>query len=279
VVINPNGLACVVLIALSFWHYLLPATRPGALVYLALAPIGVYALILTGSRSGFLGLAVVVTAIWMNSKHKIILGTVLLAAVMLVVPQLSANTVDRYLSIVDSDTKNAVTAHDRWTGIQADMAVAMRRPIFGHGLGTTVEANANFQGRPLPSHNLYVEVVQETGFVGLAIFLAFMWAVISKLIRVTRQARRSSTSDFSTRLANALQVWLAMELIFSFASYGLSSYGWYLLAGLTGAVSRLRSPLSEVDGFETKEHGRLASVCVGAVRPDGGGLWIEPRRG
>ena len=34
-------------------------------------------------------------------------------------------------------------------------------------------------------------------------------------------------------LVNSMQVWLFMNLIFSFASYGLSSYEWYLFGGLS----------------------------------------------
>jgi hypothetical protein len=37
----------------------------------------------------------------------------------------------------------------------------------------------------------------------------------------------------------ALQVLIGMNLLFSFASYGLSMYDWYLMAGLTEVLVRL----------------------------------------
>ena len=39
-----------------------------------------------------------------------------------------------------------------------------------------------------------------------------------------------------TRLVPALQVFVGMNILFSFASYGLSSYDWYFAAGLTEVV-------------------------------------------
>jgi hypothetical protein len=38
-----------------------------------------------------------------------------------------------------------------------------------------------------------------------------------------------------------MQVWLVMNLVESFASYGLSSYEWYLFAGLSIVMQRIRS--------------------------------------
>jgi hypothetical protein len=35
------------------------------------------------------------------------------------------------------------------------------------------------------------------------------------------------------RLNDSMQVWLAMSFVFSFASYGLSSYDWYLFGGMS----------------------------------------------
>jgi hypothetical protein len=38
-----------------------------------------------------------------------------------------------------------------------------------------------------------------------------------------------------------MQVWLAMNIVFSFASYGLSSYEWYLFGGLSVVLQQLAS--------------------------------------
>ena len=40
-------------------------------------------------------------------------------------------------------------------------------------------------------------------------------------------------------MIDAMQVWLVMNVVFSFASYGLSSYEWYLFGGLSVVLQRI----------------------------------------
>ena len=55
-----------------------------------------------------------------------------------------------------------------------------------------------------------------------------------------RALRRSPEPDpYLVRLVDAMQTWLLMNTLFSFASYGLSSYEWYLFAGLSVVVRRM----------------------------------------
>jgi hypothetical protein len=42
-------------------------------------------------------------------------------------------------------------------------------------------------------------------------------------------------------LLDTMQVWLVMAVVESFASYGLSNYEWYLFAGLSIVMQRIRS--------------------------------------
>jgi O-antigen ligase len=176
-VINPNGLAFVIVTALIFCHYLTPLTKLGTLCYLAFLPTAFYALSLTASRTGILALAIVVVAVWWKSRHRVMFFGLIALALALSIPLLSDNLRDRYLSIVSSNTKNSETASERIENLRVGINVAMRRPLFGHGLGTSREANANFGTFDQPSHNLYVEIAQELGFVGLVIFVGFMWSI------------------------------------------------------------------------------------------------------
>ena len=122
----------------------------------------------------------------------------------------------------------------------------MHRPLFGHGLGTSLEANANFGDLDQLSHNLYAEVAQELGFIGLAIYLLFIKSILTSLSTALSAVRRMATlSPFLSNLALALKVWLVMNIVFSFASYGLSTYEWYLFAGLAAALRNIAVTQSE----------------------------------
>lgn len=239
-VVNPNGLAFIILTVFCFIHYLWPRSFTGTIAYASVLPISLYALVLTGSRSGVVGLAAAFGAVFLRSRHKLVLAVAAAAVAAFAVPRLSADLADRYLSVVSSNTKNAETVDFRVSGVEGDIRVALRRPIFGHGLGTSREANANFRGVDQPSHNLYTEILQELGIGGLVIFTLIIGATVKNLRTAIRGIRaRAADDSYQMALANSLSVWMALNLIFSLASYGLSNYTWFFMAGLSEALIRL----------------------------------------
>ena len=264
-VINPNGLAYVILTCLAFAHYLWPRSVWGAIVYATTAPLLMWALILTGSRSGLIGLAGVVVMMWWFSRRKPLFIAVMTVAVMAVIPRLTPDQLDRYTSIWRSDAKNAVTAQGRSDAILGDFRVALRRPLFGHGLGSSPEANANFGHGPQRSHNLYTEVLQELGFAGLGLFLWLLWSVYRNAQSSLRLlSQMQARPGFLARVGRATQVFMFMSILFSFFSYGLASYEWYFLAGLshvTGLLAARTEP--------SASRCRPGELPVGAIRSRG----------
>jgi len=247
-VINPNGLAFVICTVLPFFYFMSGLSVKLRLAAALLALPCFYALALTGSRSGIIGLVVVILGIAIKSRN--VASLLFVMVVGLIVGGfgftfLSADMQDRYLSILGRGEKNLDTAEDRLEGMTEQMGVLMHRPIFGHGLGTSPEANANFTlsgpyaGWQMPAHNLFLEVGQELGLIGVLIFVLFAKAIISGFARSRRALSRHDTGGFLQRMIDAMQVWLAMNVVFSFASYGLSSYEWYLFGGLSVVVQRL----------------------------------------
>jgi O-antigen ligase len=237
-VVNPNGLAAIICTVLLFLYYLAGLSWINTLAFLALAPACLYALALTGSRSGFVTLIVILAVIVLKSRHRFLVGAAGVLVIVAGFQFLSADQQDRYLSVFGAGEKNLETADQRFDSMEADFLVAMRRPVLGHGLGTSQEANANFGGRNQPSHNLYLEVVQELGLIGLAIFLLFLKSILTASVQLRRAYADADAAKFPLRLVDALQVWLWMNLIFSLASYGLSVYEWYLMGGLLLVMRR-----------------------------------------
>lgn len=238
-IVNPNGLAFIICTVLPFLYYLSDLGWINRLAFLAFTPMCIYALILTGSRTGFLGLIIIFVVILVKSNRPFLLGFVGLIVVIVGFPLLDADTQDRYLSIFGMGQKNQATAEGRTEGVTKNFIVALRRPIFGHGLGTSREANANFGQTDQPAHNLYAEVAQELGFLGLVIVLLFIKSIFSILDQCKQIFSKEEVGQFLLSINDAVQVWLWLNLIFSFASYGLTSYEWYLLAGLAVVMQRL----------------------------------------
>ncbi|MPZ18381.1 MAG: hypothetical protein GEV06_10780 [Luteitalea sp.] len=247
-IINPNGLAAVIVTVVPFLHYLWTQRLSGRIAYVGLMPLLLYALTLTGSRSGLVALAATFVVIWLQSHRKALLALAGVAVVILSIPRLSADLQDRYLSIVDQNTRNYSTANHRVEGIKSDFRVAMRRPLFGYGLGTSREANANFGTHDQPSHNLFTEVAQELGFVGMMLFAALLVSIGISVRRALRTLRASPSANLLLiRLCCALQVWFVVNILSSMFTYGLSSNDWYFMAGLANVMTFLLSRSAETE--------------------------------
>ena len=238
-VVNPNGLAFIICTVLPFLYLMARSSAKGRLAFLAFTPACIYALVLTGSRSGILGLAIVFLGIVVKSKKRLVWMSAGVFLIVVGFPLLSPDMQDRYLSILGMGEKNAATVEGRMAGVEDNLAVALRRPVFGHGLGTSREANANFGAADQLAHNLYAEVAQELGFAGLAIFALFLKSIVSAFAACKRAYARQEGSVYLRGLVDTMQIFLAMNFLFSFSSYGLSSYEWYLLGGFAVAIQRL----------------------------------------
>ena len=179
-------------------------------------------------------------AIAFKGRRKVLLLVCFSALMRFAFQHLNEDQQDRYSSIINSGTKNAATAQGRWDGVIKNFELALRHPLFGFGLGTSREANANFSEDDKPAHNLYAEIAQEMGLTGLVIFILFIKSIVENVSAARKRLREASVEkSYLSALADAIQVWLLMNIVFSLASYGLSSYEWYLSAGLSVVVRKL----------------------------------------
>lgn len=239
-VVNPNGLAFIIDTVIALLVFLSLTSWKWAVAAVVSIPVHIYALMLTGSRSGFVCLLAIMGAVVVKSRRRALTAVFFTVALFVICFGLSATLKDRYLSILVTETKNAPTAEARIQGVIKDLNIALRKPVFGHGIGTSREANANFGNDDMPAHNLFVEAAEEIGFAGLVIFILYIKTVITCAVRTGIRLHRDGIYDrYLVRLGDAIQVWLFMNLVFSLASYGLSSYEWYLFGGLTVVLARL----------------------------------------
>ncbi len=254
-IVNPNGLGFVIVTLIPFLYYLVwqSPSKILKLLSLGVSPLLIYALVLTMSRGAFLALLVVFWMIFKESKHKFSFVMILLLGAMAIWPNLTENQKDRYMSLISSDAKQSKSVDGRWSGMANEFGIALERPIVGHGLGTSREAKMHANGRAQISHNLYAEVLIEVGGIGLVIFFLFLKSIYIKLKENLEKIRLYQTSDesaFVQRLNTALKAVFWMYVVFSINYFGLSTYYWYLFAGLTVAFSRIYSTNNDVANKE-----------------------------
>jgi len=245
-VVNPNGLGFVIVTAIPFLHYLLWGAKwKSKVLYIAILPAIMYALLLTMSRGAMVAFLVVVWMVFKNSKHKLSLVIVGLLSAVVMWGVLNDVQKDRYLSLVSSDTQGAKTVDGRWQGMVNEFSLGAERPIVGHGLGTTGEAKFNSGMKRQAAHNLYAELLIEIGIIGFIIFIIYIVSIYNIFIAnqnlISKQSKLKTNSeyDFYNRLNLALTTVFWMYVVYSINYYGLSVYYWYLFGGLTIAFGRV----------------------------------------
>jgi len=280
-IIGANGLAFVIVSIIPFVHFwaFSPRTFRTLLAYCCMLATLLYTLVLTASRSGMVALVVVIAGIIALSRRRLLWIMVVVAVVALALPTLDPNQLERYQSLYRTDVQGAASAAGRFAGIKTDFDVAMRHPLFGHGLGTSREALFNSAGGTHMSHNFYTESLIELGGLGTAIILAYLVATW----RLARGSLRSLTAAEDQNLdiepilqwmPRALIVWTAMCLVFNLASYGISEYQWYFIGGLAVVVTRLiderlkaGTPVPEVAGTKSARRPRSAKAATATSPP------------
>jgi len=263
-IINPNELGFVIVTVFPYLYYLgwgSPGAK-GKLVFSVFAPLLIYALVLTMSRGAMIALGVVLWMIFRESRQKFGMLVLLAVAMVVVWTQLSPIQKERYLSIVSSHTSQSASAEGRFAGMKEELLLGLKRPVFGHGLGTTPEVKAHIIGKARAAHNLYAEVIMELGLVGLFVFLRYLSAIYKSFStnrEIMKSVQRDDNTDFQYRLNQAMTAVFWMYAVFSLSYWGLSYYYWYMFGGLTFAFSRIyfsdiEKPLPERAG--KAGHGR-----------------------
>jgi O-antigen ligase/polysaccharide polymerase Wzy-like membrane protein len=248
-IINPNGLGFVIIMTLPLLHFLIkPDTTVRRLLWGTVACAMCYALVLSASRSGFLAFVFLCLFVIWRSKYRAPLLAVAVVGAIIAFALMTGLQRERYVSIFSHHAKGSQTAEERITGVIGDFQVSLRRPLFGHGLGTSREANAHFRGADMPSHDLYTEAAEELGYIGLALLLALIWSFLRACQKARQVVSAAPTTDerlgFLRNVANSLLVVVAVDLFFSFASFGLSEPPWYFVGGLSVVTARLAVKLA-----------------------------------
>lgn len=250
--VNPNGLAFIIVITIPLLYFMTKDERSLIKsVFYILLPIFLYTMLLTQSRSGIICLGIIFAGIIINSGKKLVWIIGIVITLTLVAVNLDPVYLDRYASIniFDESTASHGTAQGRIEGWISGLKVFIERPVFGHGLGTSSEAGWNVVRDDLVAHNMYIEILQELGIIGLIIFMVFLKNILFTLGQLKIAIKKQAKIGFLYNMTNAMQVIVIMLFVFSFASYGLSVPIWYFVGGISVVLLRLINDGPEINSL------------------------------
>jgi O-antigen ligase len=190
---DPNDLGLLFVMTLPMAIYL--SSRGGLLglarlFWLALAALLLYAIYLTDSRGAMLAVAAVL-GVWLWLRRGLVIAAIVGGAGLGLMMMLPSR-----LQELDAGEESAAGRIDAWyEGIQ----MFMSQPVFGVGAGNFTEHNY------LTAHNSFVLALAETGFVGFAIWLAFVMYGFRMMFAIVRY---HPTLD-----GDAAQAWTANQRV------------------------------------------------------------------
>jgi len=246
---HPNGLGTLAIMNLAFLYYFFRyyRSRLVKVFLLVFALISLRVIMLTASRTAYVGLIVLVGWLWLFSKRKMKFLAITAILVMLLLPFVPEMYMDRFVSlkevttVVSTDERVHSSVGARWNLIKTGWKVFLDYPIFGCGMDSFRRVAAREHGVWQPTHNLLMQVLSNTGLVGLA---AFSYLIIS-ILGALRGSKRSIVSmgrqsAFISCLTELLQVFLLAQLCTGLmAQHILFSNCWWIVGGLAVVNARV----------------------------------------
>ncbi|MCC6850555.1 MAG: O-antigen ligase family protein [Deltaproteobacteria bacterium] len=223
---NSNRLAFLCLMQAAFWWYLGRTQRSPAVRLVVYGVIGalVLTVLLTASRSGFLGLGVLFYllardrgAVRGGRLQVVLLACLMIGLMLTVVPQENLDRIANLNPFAQGRGGNLGThsTERRVETVGLGWDIFLEYPLLGIGLGNFREVARQVYNDPFyrPPHNSYIWALSEGGMLCFALFMLLYWVTL----RDIRWLQRSPATPSDLRwIAAALEPSLFLLLFYSF---------------------------------------------------------------
>jgi O-antigen ligase len=199
----------------------------------------------TGSRGGFLATLAVVSIFaairWGISPVKIGLTVALGILLFMAAPA--------YLTTMNDQSHSATHRLDMWA---EGLEMVQQNPVFGIGKG-------NFQGYTsmLIAHNSSVEIMGETGLVGLFFWAGLIYMSLKNVISYVQVEKNEVNKSYFMALGLSVTGYIISSMFVT-----LEYETFYFLLGLCAVPGRL---MSKAVPFTKKDFASVSAICIGWV--------------
>ncbi|MCX8114119.1 MAG: putative O-glycosylation ligase, exosortase A system-associated [Burkholderiaceae bacterium] len=205
---NSISVALVMIIPLAY--YLAQHTQWRIVRYAMYALIGLSGIAVLGShsRGAFLAVSVMSLYLWTKSRHKLLLGVLVLALLPVAMLAMPDNWKERMGTIRTYEQDSS--AMGRINSWHTAFNIANDRPLVGGGFELySRETFARYAPDPEAvhsAHSIYFQLLGEHGYVGLLLFLALGITGWMNARRIVRAARDQPELGWASDLARVIQV-------------------------------------------------------------------------
>jgi putative inorganic carbon (hco3(-)) transporter len=244
-----NSLGLIIVLALIFIVELLKFHKKiilrGILVFFLICAL--MALVLTSSRTAYLGLMAVGIFMVLCSRKKI-RNLIIAVVVAVIVFSLSPSEYqERFLSmgkmgdVLTGQEVTDDTIGNRWQIVKDAWAIFLDYPIFGCGLNSFAQVRAKRFIRYQMSHNLYMQVLTDTGIIGFSAFAYFIFIIFTSCLCVRKKALYSVPEQrLLLMTSNIVLIILGVLLVVGIATHTLYSNHWWVMMALCFVMERIQ---------------------------------------
>lgn len=190
--------------------------------------IGIYGVVISGSRGGFVGLIVLSICLIAFAKQRMpmVIG---IAILFLIIPIFSTSGYFDYMKSILSIGSSDVSGSSRITGFRHGLEMLIKRPILGVGPGCYPVARKAWFGWGLWSHNHYGQLMGDLGILGVITWSGFLFAYLKETIFSIK-----TYNHIQEKKAIFVAIFVAtiVRLVLGIGSHSLYIFFWYLLAGI-----------------------------------------------
>jgi probable O-glycosylation ligase (exosortase A-associated) len=210
---NGAGLMLAIGVPLCIYVYM-GTTRWWRWIFASLIPVLLHAVLMTYSRGAMVSLILASPLIFLRGRNK---GQLLLAAlaIALVVPSLAGREIRaRFFTLENYEDQSS--AQQRFASWDAAFEMALDYPVFGVGVRNSnlfsQQYGADMEGRTI--HSQFLQILADTGFPGLIIYVSLLMSLLLSLRRVRRWSRARDDEEGRQAYAVACGIEGAMAVFF-----------------------------------------------------------------
>ena len=225
---NHTALVFVMGLPLMWYLFQYSSNKLARIGFASAIFLTVLAVIATGSRGGLVCMCGISIWIVMKSRRKIV-GAIFVILAGVAVVQLAPPSWFNRMDTISTASESDTSFRGRLAAWKRSSAIALENPVFGGGFhavqaasifekfryqqGLLGSVDAPVPNYPAAAHSIYFEVMGDTGFVGLSIFLACLFNTFITRIQIKSLSRLQKNrfmwaSDLSDSIAGCLVAYM-----------------------------------------------------------------------
>ncbi len=246
---DPNALAATMDIALPFVFLLMGREKNWGLKLILLIFGGamVYAVVLSGSRGGMMGLITMFILLWLMAKRKVVTGVAVIAAAALLITVMPAQYVGRYITVAKFAEEGNIdeSSQERLDSWKAGREMFWDHPILGVGAGAYGWAHGTmyspkFRPTYLKAHSMYFQIIGELGVVGVVSFGFLVGSIFFYNFRLRRKLKAlGPEGEFMRRISYAIVIATLTLFVTAIFAHSLYRMYWLFAGALTIIMLRI----------------------------------------